>query len=278
MVWPIMSGKIVERRDQVLMTFFSFRAFIPSIFKRRGSSMNGPFFSERGIVPLFFSLLFPRYSVTRRSLTHWARRIRRNPRTGPGTRCDTGQNGQTKRVPWALGVFSTITAQPALHNLYITCGCGMMTFSLRAGFTTDRTRLETRAARRRDAPRVVRVTLIAPLSIPRRVGNMYFISPCQQKSFRLPPLNNQSIRRLPLARFRAQSRKAPRRLRMVALHAAFTAAVRVIHRIHRDAANRWPASMPARAARLAVGDIFMVQIAELPDRGHALERKLPRLS
>src|SRR5487761_146948 len=243
--------------------------------------MNGPFFSERGIVPLFFSLLFPRYSVTRRSLTHWARRIRRNPRTGPGTRCDTGQNGQTKRVPWALGVFSTITAQPALHNRYITCGWGMTTFSLRAGLAAGRRRLETRAARRRDAPRVVRVTLIAPLSIPRRAGNMYCVSPLcnfvpQKKSLRLAPLNKQTNRRLPLARLRAQSGKAPRRLRMVALHAAFPAAVGMIHRIHRDAANRGPASMPARAARLAVGDVFMVQIAELADGSHALERKLPR--
>src|SRR5580700_4179156 len=50
MVWPIMSGRIVDRRDQVLTTFFSFRAFIPSTFSRRWMSMNGPFLSERAIV------------------------------------------------------------------------------------------------------------------------------------------------------------------------------------------------------------------------------------
>src|SRR3569623_1384779 len=49
MVWPTMSGMIVERRDQVLMTFFSPAALRTSTFLRRWSSMNGPFLSERGI-------------------------------------------------------------------------------------------------------------------------------------------------------------------------------------------------------------------------------------
>src|SRR5580692_6080340 len=53
MVWPIMSGKIVDRRDHVFTTFFSFRVFNASTLTRRWSSMNGPFFSERGIELLF---------------------------------------------------------------------------------------------------------------------------------------------------------------------------------------------------------------------------------
>src|SRR6266568_3929451 len=53
MVCPIMSGTIVERRDQVLITFFSLRVFSPSTFSRRWPSTNGPFFSERAIDPLF---------------------------------------------------------------------------------------------------------------------------------------------------------------------------------------------------------------------------------
>src|SRR5215469_3256286 len=53
MVWPIMSGTIVERRDQVLTTFFSLRVFRSSTFSRRWPSTNGPFFSERAIDPLF---------------------------------------------------------------------------------------------------------------------------------------------------------------------------------------------------------------------------------
>src|SRR5689334_8314357 len=45
-VCPTISGTTVERRDQVLMTFFSLTRFIPSIFSRSGVSMNGPFFSD----------------------------------------------------------------------------------------------------------------------------------------------------------------------------------------------------------------------------------------
>src|ERR1700688_3853897 len=53
MVCPIMSGTIVERRDHVLITFFSLRVFRPSTFSRKWPSTNGPFFSERPIDPLF---------------------------------------------------------------------------------------------------------------------------------------------------------------------------------------------------------------------------------
>src|SRR5262249_28336366 len=69
---------------------------------------------------------------------------------------------------------------------------------------------------------------------------------------------------------RTQSWKAPWSLRVVAFHAAFTAAVRVIHRVHRHAAHRRTPSVPARAARLSVGHILMIQIAELANRGHTI--------
>src|SRR5438552_3910626 len=49
MVWPTMSGMIVERRDHVLMTRFSFFEFRSSTFRSRCSSTNGPFFRLRGI-------------------------------------------------------------------------------------------------------------------------------------------------------------------------------------------------------------------------------------
>ncbi len=65
---------------------------------------------------------------------------------------------------------------------------------------------------------------------------------------------------------------------MVALHTAFTAAVRVIHRVHRHAAHRWTLSVPTRAARFPVGDIFMIHVTELPDRGHAIDAELPGLA
>src|SRR5215470_13821901 len=48
-VWPTISGTIVERRDQVRSTFFSLREFIASTLACRWLSMNGPFLVERAI-------------------------------------------------------------------------------------------------------------------------------------------------------------------------------------------------------------------------------------
>src|SRR5438874_8349290 len=53
MVCPIISGTIVERRDQVFTTFFSLRVFSASTFSRKWPSTNGPFFNERAIACLF---------------------------------------------------------------------------------------------------------------------------------------------------------------------------------------------------------------------------------
>src|SRR5882724_2905912 len=52
MVCPTISGVMVERRDQVRSTFFSLRAFMPSIFVARCASTNGPFFVDRAIKSL----------------------------------------------------------------------------------------------------------------------------------------------------------------------------------------------------------------------------------
>src|SRR3954451_7525589 len=51
MVWPIMSGMMVERRDQVLITCLVPASLCASTFLSRWSSMNGPFFRLRGILP-----------------------------------------------------------------------------------------------------------------------------------------------------------------------------------------------------------------------------------
>src|SRR5690242_9381356 len=53
MVCPIISGTIVERRDQVFTTFFSLRVFNASTFSRKWPSTNGPFFNERAMDSLF---------------------------------------------------------------------------------------------------------------------------------------------------------------------------------------------------------------------------------
>src|SRR4029077_19035353 len=49
-VWPTMSGMIVERRDQVLTTFFSRVVLRAATFFMRWSSTKGPFLIERDIV------------------------------------------------------------------------------------------------------------------------------------------------------------------------------------------------------------------------------------
>src|SRR6185437_8127042 len=46
-VWPTMSGKIVDARDQVLIIFLVFSAFIASMRAIRRSSTQGPFLLER---------------------------------------------------------------------------------------------------------------------------------------------------------------------------------------------------------------------------------------
>jgi hypothetical protein len=119
------------------------------------------------------------YSSTRRSLIHCARRIFLNPRTGPETRCDSGQKGHTKRVPCAFGIFSTMTAQPVLHNRSCTCGAGTdLETAFTTGFTARRTTdFRARAGRRvvrRAERRFARVTVIRLLSVLRRARFIRF--------------------------------------------------------------------------------------------------------
>src|SRR2546429_8211371 len=57
------------------------------------------------------------------------------------------------------------------------------------------------------------------------------------------------------------------------LDAPFTAAVRMIHGVHRYAADRGPDAPPTRAPGLSEGFILMVEIAHLANRGHAIHGK-----
>src|SRR6266542_5395667 len=55
-VCPTMSGMIVERRDQVLITFFSRLSFKAATFFDRWLSTNGPFLTERAMLFGLFRL------------------------------------------------------------------------------------------------------------------------------------------------------------------------------------------------------------------------------
>src|SRR3954453_16282713 len=59
-VWPTKSGVTIERRDQVLIGFFTPAEFILSIFSKRCGSTNGPFFSDLFIHK---KLLFPAHAT-----------------------------------------------------------------------------------------------------------------------------------------------------------------------------------------------------------------------
>jgi hypothetical protein len=52
-VCPTKSGLMVDRRDQVLMTFFCREAFSASIYSMRCVSMNGPLLIERPTPPSY---------------------------------------------------------------------------------------------------------------------------------------------------------------------------------------------------------------------------------
>src|SRR5919205_380363 len=71
---------------------------------------------------------------------------------------------------------------------------------------------------------------------------------------------------LVLARLVAARRLAPGRHGVTAARGlALAAAVRVVYRVHRDAAHRGADALPARAARLAVRDVLVLDVPDLPD-------------
>jgi hypothetical protein len=49
MVWPTISGKIVDARDQVRIIVLELEAFMDSMRSIRRSSTHGPFLDERDI-------------------------------------------------------------------------------------------------------------------------------------------------------------------------------------------------------------------------------------
>src|SRR5205823_3597435 len=77
----------------------------------------------------------------------------------------------------------------------------------------------------------------------------------------------------------AERRHAPGRDRVpAALRLPLAAAVRVVDGVHRRAAHGRALPLPAAAARLAAGDVLVVDVADLADRRPAGQRHAPQLA
>src|SRR5262249_43613750 len=93
-----------------------------------------------------------------------------------------------------------------------------------------------------------------------------------------PALEDELLRALVVPRLVALRRLAPGRLGVVALRAPLAAAVRMVDRIHRDAAHVRAPSEPAHPARLAVRQVLVFEVADLADRRPAAEAHAAELA
>src|SRR6202022_419545 len=74
-------------------------------------------------------------------------------------------------------------------------------------------------------------------------------------------------------------RLSPRRYRMASTGGLpLAAAMGMVHRIHRYAAVHRTPSQPARASSFSDGHVFVVDVAHLPDRRHAILRAFAGLT
>src|SRR5213078_3253683 len=91
--------------------------------------------------------------------------------------------------------------------------------------------------------------------------------------------DDHRLRALVVARAVALGERVPRRHRRLALAgAAFAAAVRVVDRVHRDAAHRRADALPALRAGLAVVAQAVLFVRNLADRGAAVDVDLATLA
>src|SRR5262249_16665469 len=89
------------------------------------------------------------------------------------------------------------------------------------------------------------------------------------------PAHDEFVRALVVACLVSASRLAPRRDRMTpAGSLAFTAAVRMVNWIHRNAAVVGTLAHPACSPRFSNPDVLMIDVADLTDRRHAILRNL----
>src|SRR5215468_3142003 len=87
------------------------------------------------------------------------------------------------------------------------------------------------------------------------------------------PFNDELIRAFVVARFVAARRLSPGRNGVASARSlAFTASMRMIHRVHRHAAHRRALAQPPRATGLADRNVLVLDVAHLSDGGHAVDR------
>src|SRR5579863_3816826 len=90
--------------------------------------------------------------------------------------------------------------------------------------------------------------------------------------------DDKLVRPLVIPRLESARRLAPRRHRMTAARGfSFTAAMRMIHRIHGNAAIVRHLAHPTLASRLAQADVFMLDVAHLPDGRRAFHQHFANL-
>src|SRR5688572_2016306 len=94
-----------------------------------------------------------------------------------------------------------------------------------------------------------------------------------------PIFENHLLRALVAARLVTAGRLAPRRHRIAAAGGlAFAAAVRMVHRVHRHAADFRPQTFPTRSSCFAERNVFMLDVADLAHRRFANERHAPHFT
>src|SRR5215831_6049263 len=84
------------------------------------------------------------------------------------------------------------------------------------------------------------------------------------------PLHDELVGSFVVSRLISKRWLAPWRQWMIALHAAFSSAVRVIDWIHHDTTNRWADSHMTSTSGLPDGDVFVIEVADLTNRGAAI--------
>src|SRR5580704_13210709 len=93
-----------------------------------------------------------------------------------------------------------------------------------------------------------------------------------------PAADDQTVRRLFLARLVSLGGLAPRRLGMVSLRLALATAMRMVNGVHRDSTHVTALAEPSRAPGLADRNIFMIEIADLADSGATIRLHHPLLA